>query len=509
MTMTMTMTMTTTTTEAMTTMTELVDRPRSRWGIRQRVVFSYLALLTAALVISLVVTRQSLLAAVEREVDDELAQEVEELRRATDDVDPATGEPFGTDVAAFLRSFLRRNVPAENESFYALVGGRPYLYSFGAPDLFDLEPALSDRWAAATRPEWGTDITPVGEVRYLVTPLYDGDRITAQFVVSYFPDADRDAALRAVRIVAIAGAVVIVFTGLFAWSIAGRVLRPVRELTATAHGISDQDLSGRIPVTGNDELSDLGATFNEMLDRLERGFTGQRRFLDDVAHELRTPITIVQGHLELMSDDPAERAETQAIVTDELDRMRRYVDDLLLLAKAETSEFLVPEPVDLGELAETLIQKTRGLADRRWTVDAAPTPGAVAVVADPARLTQAMLNLATNAVQHTNTGDTIGIGVEPVGDDGFPGARLWVRDTGPGIDPADAERLFDRRVRGAASRAIRSDGLGIGLSIVAAIAHAHGGSVAADNHPAGGARFTITIPPEPPHAEPPDEETEP
>ncbi len=461
--------------------------------------FSYLALLVAALSISLIVTRQSLLNGVERDVDQALAQEIEELRLATDDVDPDTGEPFGTDVEGFVRSFMRRSVPGENEAFYAIVRGEPFLYNAGAPNLFDLDPALSQTWGATTEARWGRTMTSVGEIRYLATPLVAEGADVGVFVVAYFPEPDRAAAHRAVRILALAGAVVVLLTGAFAWSIAGRVLRPVRELTDTARGISETDLSGRIPVTGRDELSELGATFNEMIDRLERGFAGQRQFLDDVAHELRTPITIVQGHLELMSDEPVERAETLTIVNDELDRMNRYVTDLLLLAKAETTEFLRPEPVDLGELAQMVHQKVQGIADRHWAIDEAPAPGAVAIIADPGRLTQALLNLATNAAQHTDAGAIVAIGIAPVWSSGaVAGARIWVRDTGRGLDPTQLDHLFDRRVRGAASRTERTDGLGIGLSIVAAIAHAHGGTVSATNEITRGARFTITLPLSPP-----------
>ena len=122
--------------------------------------FSYLALVVAGLAIALIVTRQSLLSHLAREIDDELVQEVEELRLATDDVDPDTGEPFGTDVEGFLRYFLRRSVPAEHEAFYTLVGGEPFLYNFGAPNLFDLEPQLGERWRAATEPTWGTVTRP-------------------------------------------------------------------------------------------------------------------------------------------------------------------------------------------------------------------------------------------------------------------------------------------------------------------------------------------------------------
>ena len=494
-------------TAAVTAMTDTPASPvagRHGWGIRQRVLAGYLALVIAALGISLVVTRQTLISRLERDIDAALVQEIEEVRLLATGDDPDTGAPFGTDVAAIFRTFLGRSVPGESEAFYTFVNGRYFLRDFEAPaELLD-DPALLATWTGVTGPTLTTSSTSLGEARSLAVPLLGDDgRALGVFVIVHFPADDRAEITRVVQVSAIAGLAVLGLVGAVAWSIAGRVLRPISELTETARGITETDLSGRIPVTGHDELSELGATFNAMIDRLERGFTGQRQFLDDVAHELRTPITIVQGHLELMGDDPTDRAETLAVVHDELDRMNRYVHDLLLLAKSETTEFLRPEPIDLGELAEMVQSRMPALGDRRWTVDIAPAPGALAIVGDPGRLTQAVLNLATNAVQHTVPGDVIAFGIEPTGN----GARLWVRDTGTGLEPGLADRLFDRRFRGAASRAGRADGMGLGLSIVAAIVRAHHGEIAATDDPNGGARFTITLPLEPPHPNPDEEPT--
>ena len=503
----------------MTTMTMTEPAARRRWAvltsIRTRIVLGYVGLLLAALSIAVLVTRQVLIGRLASDIDAALVQEVEELRQLTQGSDPATGEPFGDDARALFRTFLNRNVPSDHEAFFSLVDGAPFLASYDAPFFAADAPALFALWATTTEPTWGTVDTPAGPARYLAVPLtLDGDQGGAAgvFVATHFPEADRAEIGQVIRIIVVASAVVLIVSAGVAWSLAARVLRPVRTLTRAARRVSETDLSHRIPVEGDDELAELSTTFNAMLDRLEEGFAGQRQFLDDVAHELRTPITIVSGHLELLDDDTLltdhdERAETIALITDELARMNRYVNDLLLLAKAEQGDLLRYAPFDLGEFADQLLAKLTALAARTWTIDTAPRPGTVAVVADEERLIQAMLNLATNAVQHTADGDEIAIGAQLLDaisapDGRVPGStagspsmvRLWVRDNGPGIDAQHAEQLFSRRVRGAASRASRADGMGIGLSIVDAIARGHGGAAEAANVPAGGAQFTITVP---------------
>lgn len=478
----------------MTETTTSIDAPwwRPRIGIRTRVVVGYVALLAASLAISTIVTRQVLHARLDREIAQALAQEVEELRLLAEGIDPATGMPFGDDAEAILRTFLSQSVPADDEAFYTLLDGEPFLRSFDAPaELFD-DQGLVTRWATATDSRDTAQTTAIGDVRWLAVPLSSGTDVLGTFVVVYFPADSREEISQNLRIVLIAGAVVLVASAALAWSLAGRVIRPVRELTATAHEISDSDLSARIPVEGTDELAELGQTFNAMLDRLQAGFESQRAFLDDVAHELRTPITIAQGHLDLLGDDPVERQETTAIITDELDRMSRYVSDLLLLAKAERSDFLHLAPVDLAEFSANLLRTLTPLADREWQLDQSPPPGRVVVI-DERRLSQAVLNLASNAVDHTGSGDTIALGAS-IDDGRDPSLRLWVRDSGSGIDPTVLTTLFDRHARGASSRTSRPDGMGIGLSIVDAVARAHRGRVRVESEPGSGTRFEISIP---------------
>jgi two-component system, OmpR family, sensor kinase len=231
-----------------------------------------------------------------------------------------------------------------------------------------------------------------------------------------------------------------------------------------------------------------GHTFNAMLDRLEAAFEAQRELVDDAGHELRTPITIIRGHLELLSDDPEERDETLRLVMDELDRMGRMVEDLLLLAKAEQADFLHLQPVDVDEFIEDIAAKAEALGDRGWDIEMnAP----VVMLADRQRITQAMMNLCRNAVEHTPDDTLVRIGSRLSGDYVW----LWVTDDGDGIDPADRGRIFQRFARGASGP--RSDGAGLGLSIVAAIAEAHGGHVRVHSLPGEGATFTLILPIEP------------
>ncbi len=462
-------------------------------SIRSRIVVGYMVLMTVGLAVAVLVTRHVQLEREDRKIEQEQAQEIEELRLLAGGIDPETGVAFGGDAARIFDVFLSRNVPDEDEGFYTIIDGAGYLYSPGSPNLFT-DPQFESRWAAAASgpARWttSTDVGDAGEVRSLAVPLEGADGVAGVFVVANFPDDDQAEVTQVVRVITYAGLGVLVVTSALAWSLAGRVLRPVRELSQAARSITESDQSARIPVEGHDELAELGDTFNEMVGRLEAGFEIQRRFLDDIAHELRTPITIARGHLEFLGDDPAERAETVAVVTDELDRMGRYVSDLLLLAKAERPDFLVFQPVDIGELAADVHQRARALGPREWVLDAAPRPGVFALPADPDRLSQALVNLAANAVQHTAEGDEIGIGVAHR--NGY--VELWVRDTGPGIDPSVVETIFDRFSRGANSRTRRPEGTGLGLSIVEAIARAHGGAADVESRPGHGARFRLRIP---------------
>ena len=289
--------------------------------------------------------------------------------------------------------FLARDVPDEGEASFAFVGSRPYRSN---ADLGTSE-ALLDR----VRSLGETTAVTRGDIegtRYIAVPITDDGARRGVFVVTADLAHERAEVSEAVQVSAgIALAMLALVSGL-AFVAVGRVLAPLRALGATARSIgSTDDLTRRIDVRTDDEIGELGHLFNAMLDRLEQAFALQREFVSDAGHELRTPITIIRGHLELLGEHP----ETFKVVSDELDRMSRFVEDLLTLAKAERPDFLHLDTLDLDLLTDELMAKATKLAPRDWRLE---HTGAGLLTADRQRLTQAVMNLAHNAVQHTVRG---------------------------------------------------------------------------------------------------------
>jgi signal transduction histidine kinase len=470
------------------------ERPTMRpaaLSARGRIVGWVVLLVGLALGASVAVSWQILLVGIDRRVDAELAHEAEKLRSfASSATDPLTGRPYDR-VDALLERYLQVTLPqADGEAFFSILEGRPHRRSLGDPPArVDTDPALVAEIAGITEPTYGWTTSDAGAVRYAALPVrVAGDERQAALVVLEFSDLQRQEVTDAVRVVAVVGFAALGLAALAGWLVAGRVLEPVRLVRQTAEQIGESDLSQRIAVEGNDDVAQLARTFNHMLDRLSAAFATQRHFLDDAGHELRTPITVIRGHLELMGDDPTERQETLALLTSELDRMGRIVDDLLLLAKAEQPDFLTVAPVDVAELTVDLVAKARALGSRRWTVaEVAETT----ILADGQRLTQALMQLVANAVQHTSDGDGIAVGSASTPDR----VRLWVSDTGSGIATEDRARLFERFARGDGAR--RSEGAGLGLAIVRSITEAHGGVVHVESEVGRGATFTLDLPARP------------
>jgi signal transduction histidine kinase len=467
---------------------------RFRFGLRARILLGHVGLLAIAVIASVLVARQVLLVRLEERIDHELEQEVSELRILARGRDPRTGRPFGTDVRRVFQVFLERNIPARNEVIITYVDGRPYRRSRtlrAPPYQLEKDPRLIARWGRLDETDQGEISTPGGRVRFLAVPVLTSGAAPATFAVAVFRDREEAELNDAFTALGAVGLALLLAGTVLAWRLAGSVLRPVRAVTTTARSISETSLERRIPEQGSDEIAQLAATFNEMLDRLERAFDAQRHFLDDAGHELRTPLTIIRGHLELLEEDPAKRRRTIELVLDEVKRMGRMVDDLILLAKSNEPDFLQLEPVNVATLTDELQAKASALGARSWRIDAV---GRGIIVADRQRLTQAVMQLAENAVAHTGADAEIGLGSRVA-----PGeARFWVRDTGVGVADEDRERIFERFERGSDTN---REGAGLGLAIVSAIARAHGGRIDLDGAYGAGATFSITVPTDQPERE--------
>jgi signal transduction histidine kinase len=453
-------------------------------------VAAYLVLLVVTGAVAVLGIRQVLLVRLDGRTQAALSQEVAEVRTlvAVGD-DPLTGQRFDSLERAF-DVFMDRNIPSPEEAFVTILDGglhRDRLRSFPGRELPRDALATWSSFSLSDGPEEmaGTFSTSRGEAHYeAVRFVLDGER--GAFAVAILPRAER----RNVQELQTYGAgvmvAVVLAAAVCAWFLAGRVLAPMRELTTTARSISESDRTGRIRVTGPSEAAEMATTFNAMLDRLDDAYQTQLDFVRAAGHELRTPLTVASGHLELLGDDVDERRVVMPIVLDELARMGRLVDDLQSLVEAEGPDFLQPETVDADALAHELVTKASALGDRAWALDHASSG---TFVADKHRLTEAVLNLAHNAVFHTDTGDPIGIGVELTGAD----VRIWVRDAGIGVATNEAGRIFDRFTRGRGA-AKRYRGAGLGLTIVQSIADVHGGRVVLGSEPGHGARFTMVIP---------------
>jgi signal transduction histidine kinase len=427
------------------------------------------------------------------EVDQELAELAKLSRNGQN---PSTGQPY-RDVGQMILLFLNRNVPDDDELLVGWWDDRAQKQSPANPLTQDPD------FEAAVRPlveDGGTTEmdTPDGPAQITVQPVSNGSE-TGALVVVTFLDETRSDLYTTMRTYTIVSLLALFTITALAWSQAGRLLRPLRTLRETAEEISATDLARRLPETGNDDITALTRTFNGMLARLEAAFVGQRQFLDDVGHELKTPLTVLRGHLELLDhEDPAEVAQTRALLLDEIDRMSRLVGDLILLAKSGRPDFLALQPVSLERLTHTLLAKARGLGDRAWKLDGA---GEAIAAMDEQRITQAVLALADNAVKHTRAGDEIAIGSSYDVDR----VRVWVRDTGAGVPDEDKDRIFERFGRSEVPAG--DEGFGLGLSIVQAITEAHGGTVTVEDAEPG-ARFVLTLPVAPRPAEALDGEDE-
>jgi signal transduction histidine kinase len=482
------------------------------WGeARTRILVWYVVLMAGFVLVTIPLVRQRLFMRVNDRVRADLAEEMKEFQELLAgrlDLDRqqqlqelrrqgkafSIGQPqTPAELATLYEVYMNGQLPEDDTFLIAILEQKFYKSSpRGLPRTLQDSSELMQRWKTLKNLEQGEEDTndpEVGSVLYIAQPIQAQGRTIGVLVVAHLTAGERFEALESLLSLIEVLLIAFIVAAFVAWLIAGRVLQPLRMLTLTAQTISETDLTQRLAVQGGGEIAELATTFNEMMDRLEVAFETQRNFVNDASHELRTPITIIRGNLELMGDDPDEQAETLTLVMDELDRMNRFVEDLLLLAKSERPDFLQLETVDLEVLAQELFSKAQSLAERRWQLQATAS---ATVILDRQRITQAVINLAQNATQHTQPGDSIVLGTAIEKDH----ILIWVADTGEGIALADQQRIFERFARSTNSRR-RSEGAGLGLAIVRAIAEAHNGKVTLTSQVGTGSTFTLVLPLEP------------
>src|SRR5450759_2170989 len=372
--------------------------PRRILSVRSRIVVAILAVaafgLAASGVASYLVQRNAVLAA----VDAQLLHTVPNLKTIASG--KTSTAPLSS-VDAVLRVAMQQVIPASNESVLGLVNKKPALIpAVNLPFRIDKDSALVARIVREANPTnvvIGTAKSTLGTLRYVIIPVrVAGDPSTGLYVAAYDLDAELASVAESfqtyIRVALAALALVVLVASLAA----GRLLRPIRLLRdAAASRRNAAELTQRVPVTGSDDVSELAATINSMFDRLQDSAMSQRRLLSDVGHELKTPITIIRGHLELLdAGNVAEVEATRARGIDELDRMSTLVSDISLLAASRAPHFVEPTEVDLDSFTTAVGAKASALdPTRTWRVESA---SGLALI-DAGHITQAWLQLADNA----------------------------------------------------------------------------------------------------------------
>ncbi len=370
------------------------------------------------------------------------------------------------------------------------------------PDLSGTTLPLSDAGLSAVKN--GTGWFEAAQVQDQPLLIYsEPNRVQGQItqiVQTAAPLTDHEQSLANLRLILIVGSgVVIIAAFIIGWLLAGTALGPIHRITQTAQAIGqERDFSHRVSHVGpNDEVGQLAVTFNTMLTELESAYRqleetleSQRRFVADASHELRTPLTTVRGNIELLRREPPmeaqEHADVLADTKDEVERLMRLVQQLLVLARADAGRQVRREPVALDLLIEDVCRQTKLLApDRTIVCEASPD---VVALGDPDALKQVLLILLDNAHTHTLPQSTIGVAMA-VKDDRVV---IRVRDTGEGIAPEVLPHIFERFYRGDIARS--GTGTGLGLAIAQELIQAQAGTITVESTVGQGTVFTVSLP---------------
>jgi heavy metal sensor kinase len=291
--------------------------------------------------------------------------------------------------------------------------------------------------------------------------------------------------------------VMIAFSGLLGWVLAGRAIRPVNSVAQAAQNITGSNLSLQIPLRGaGDELDHLIESFNRMTARLNQSFEQIRRFSTDVSHELRTPLTAIRGQLEVAlftAETPEQYRDAIVNALEDVEKLSSIVRSLLLLSQAESGQVILQKaPLDLAEVAADVVDQFQIPAEEKGVVLSASLDADAVISADRTQIERLLSNLLSNAVKYTPKGGSVRVRVAR---DNSPGwAQLVIEDTGLGIPAENLPHIFDRFYRVRNAQTNLTQGLGLGLSFVAWIVEVHGGRIDVASTEGEGTRFTVLLP---------------
>ncbi|MEW5825384.1 MAG: ATP-binding protein [Candidatus Bipolaricaulota bacterium] len=359
---------------------------------------------------------------------------------------------------------------------------------------FSLATADGRIFLTTERDAVGTTLSP-SELERSVPIVVDGEVKGTLFPVSVAPDLDPQEAtfLASAKKSALIGGG-IAATVAFALSILliAQILSPLRVLTRATESVARGELPTEVSIRSRDELGRLGESFSRMVENLRRSERLRQTMTADIAHEIRTPVTIIQGTLEAILDGVYEPApETIAPIYEETLHLGRLIDDLRDLALAEAGELrLNREMIDVAQLVRQVVEAAAPSLEGLAAVDVVVEGDSPAALIDPKRFRQVLANLLSNALRHTPAEGKITVTLQHSAAE----FELSVVDSGPGIAPADLPHIFERFYRGDPSRSRTVGGSGLGLAIVKQWVEAHGGRIRAENAGSGGAKFTLHMP---------------
>ena len=349
---------------------------------------------------------------------------------------------------------------------------------------------ISEEWLANWEGLYLAEAEIAEGIPIVVGESREGTLLVGDVDPEYGPD-ETDFLASAMRSALLGGGIAIGMALVLSFLLIAQILSPLRVLSRATDRIAQGDLPDRIRIKSRDELGQLGSSFEHMVDSLRRSETLRQTMTADIAHELRTPVTIIQGTLEAILDgiyDPSN--ETIAPIYEETLHLGSLIDDLRDLALAEAGELrLAKESTDVVELVRQVTETAGSSVDQSPTVRVESADPIPEIPLDPKRFRQVLANLLSNALIYTPVEGEIRVDIRAVRDT----IELSVSDTGPGISEEDLPHLFERFYRGDPARG-RTGGSGLGLAIVRQWVEAHGGTIRAENRPEGGARFVLQIP---------------